>query len=68
MSWLRPDFPGQDSGILNDDWVIQRTKDFLDMAENNFHDLLVQFLSQITLDVLYIENTETIQLSIEKPN
>jgi hypothetical protein len=68
MSWLRPDFPGQDSCILNDDWVIQRTKDFLEMAENNFHDLLVKFLSQINLDVLYIEDTETIQLSIEKPD
>lgn len=24
MSFLRPDFPGQDAGIINDDWIIQK--------------------------------------------
>ena len=26
MSYLRPDFPGQDAGIINDDWVITNMK------------------------------------------
>lgn len=26
MSWLRPDFPGQDAGIRNDDWIIATVK------------------------------------------
>lgn len=26
MSWWRPDFPGQDAGIINDDWILETVK------------------------------------------
>ena len=29
MSWWRPDFPGQDAGIINDDWVIMQIQNLI---------------------------------------
>lgn len=46
MSWWRPDFPGQDAGIINDDWVIRKIKQLIDemsSLKGNMDDLEKKF-------------------------
>lgn len=38
MSWWRHDFPGQDAGIINDDWVIKKIKDITNYLNNYLPD------------------------------
>ena len=70
MSYLRADFPGQDAGIINDDWIILKTKELLDKMANNFqgalNDYLTEFFKSTFISTVYVENTKTIRLEFKE--
>lgn len=70
MSWWRPDFPGQDAGILNDDWVLGKILDLEDFTKNKFLGLLTEYMQNFFegafVDCLYIPETKTIKLCFKK--
>jgi hypothetical protein len=60
-------YPYTDFHGLNLDWIIKKVKEVDEKVNDAFYDTIREYISQMTLDSVYDEATETLTLVLTAP-